>query len=177
VNRRTRVFSFVAALLAATVIAACADEATAPSTPSFALAGTRRPPTITRCRQFYATTSAWIGPEGGSLKAGGHTLNVPRGALSAPTFITMEAPSGNVGHVVFSPEGLTFDPNYPAHLVMSYLNCSVAPDATQQVAYTSASLNILQTQPSISDPATLTVDAKLTHFSDYVILSTYAVAY
>jgi hypothetical protein len=176
VNRRTRVFSFVAALLAATVIAACSDEATAPNTPAFAVAGTR-PPTITRCNQPYGATSGWVGPQGGRLKAGGHTLYVPAGALSAPTFITMETPSGNISHVVFGPEGLKFNSNYPAHLVMGYQNCQVTPDATQQVAYTSASLNILETQPSVSDPATLTVDAKLTHFSDYVILSTYAVAY
>jgi hypothetical protein len=176
VNRRTRVFSIVAGVLAATLIAACSDEATAPSRPALAVAGTR-PPTITRCTQPYAATSGWIGPQGGRLKAGGHTLYVPVGALSAPTFITMETPSGNISHVVFGPEGLTFNSNYPAHLVMSYQNCLVAPDATQQVAYTSASLSILETQPSVSDPATLTVDAKLTHFSDYVILSTYAVAY
>jgi hypothetical protein len=176
VNRRTRVFSFVAGLLAATVIAACSDEATAPSTPALAVAGTRTS-TITRCDQPYGATSGWIGPQGGRLKAGGHTLYVPTGALSAPTFITMETPSGDIGHVVFGPEGLTFKKSYPAHLVMSYQNCSVPPDAIQQVAYTSASLKILETQPSVSDPATLTVDAKLTHFSDYVILSTYAVAY
>ena len=175
-NRRTRVISIVACLLAATLIASCSDEATAPSTPAFALAGTRSP-TITRCDQPYGATSGWIGPKGGRLKAGGHVLNVPMGALSAPTFITMETPSGNIGHVVFGPEGLTFDKRYPAHLVMSYQNCLVAPDATQLVAYTSQSLKILETQPSVSDPATQTVDAKLIHFSDYVILSTYAVAY
>jgi hypothetical protein len=176
VNRRTRVFSFVAGLLAATLIAACSDEATAPTTPALAVAGTRTA-TITRCDQPYGATSGWIGPKGGRLKAGGHTLYVPQGALSAPTFITMETPSGNIGHVVFGPDGLTFNKDYPAHLVMSYQNCLVAPDATQQVAYTSETLKILETQPSVSDPITLTVDAKLTHFSDYVILSTYAVAY
>jgi hypothetical protein len=177
VNRRTRVFSIVAGVLAATLIAACSDEATAPSTPALAVAGTRRLPVLTRCRQSYSATSAWIGPEGGRLNAGGHTLNVPAGALSAPTFITMETPFGNVGHVVFSPEALTFNPGYPAHLVMSYQNCLVTPDATQLVAYTTASLNVVETQPSVSDPVSLTVDAKLFHFSDYVILSTYAVAY
>ena len=175
-KRRTRIFSIVAGVLAAGVMAACADEATAPSKPALAVAGTR-PPTVTRCSQPYGLTSGWIGPQGGRLKAGGHMLIVPVGSLSAPTFITMEAPSGSVGHVVFGPEGLTFNTTAPAHLVMSYQNCLVTPDAIQKVAYTSASLQILETQPSVSDPVTMTVDAKLTHFSDYVILSTYAVAY
>ncbi|HMH57374.1 MAG TPA: hypothetical protein VK535_14045 [Gemmatimonadales bacterium] len=176
-NRRTRVFSIVAGVLAATLIAACSDEATAPSAPALAVAGTTRPPTITPCTQPYGAASVWIGPNGGRVKAGGHILNVPAGALKAATLITMETPSGNIGHVVFGPEGLTFNSDYPAHLVMGYQNCVVAPNAIQQVAYTSATLNILETQPSVSDPATLTVDAKLTHFSDYVIVSTYAVAY
>jgi hypothetical protein len=177
VNRRTRVFSIVAGVLAATLIAACSDEATAPSAPALAVAGTTRPPAITRCNQPYGLTAAWIGPLGGRLKAGGHTLFVPAGALLVPTFITMETPSGNVGHVVFSPEGLTFNKTYPPHLVMSYQNCQVTPDATQQVAYTTESLKVLETQPSVTDPVNQTVDAKLFHFSDYVILSTYAVAY
>jgi hypothetical protein len=176
VNRRTRVFSIVAGVLAATLIAACSDEATAPSAPALAMAGTW-PATITPCTQPYGASSVWIGPKGGRVKAGGHILNIPAGALNAPTLITMETPSGNVGHVVFGPEGLTFNNDYPAHLVMSYQNCVVTPNAIQQVAYTSATLKILETQPSVSDPATLTVDAKLTHFSDYVIVSTYAVAY
>jgi hypothetical protein len=176
VKRRTRIFSIIAGVLAATVIAGCSDEATAPSKPALAVAGTR-PPSVTRCTQPYGASSGWIGPQGGRLKAGGHTLLVPVGALSAPTFITMETPSGTVGHVVFGPEGLTFNPNSPPHLVMSYQNCLVPPDATQKVAYTTTTLQILETQPSVSDPCTQTVDAKLTHFSDYVILSTYAVAY
>jgi hypothetical protein len=176
VKRRTRIFSIIAGVLTASVIAACSDEATAPSKPSLTVAGTR-PPTVTHCSQPYGLTSGWVGPQGGRLKAGWHTLLVPAGALSAPTFITMEAPSGTNSHVVFGPEGLKFNPLTPAHLVMSYQNCLVTPDAIQKVAYTSASLQILETQPSVSDPVTLTVDAKLTHFSDYVILSTYAVAY
>jgi hypothetical protein len=176
VNRRTRFFAFVAGLLAATFIAACSDEATAPSTPALAVAGAW-PPTITICNQPYGATSGWIGPQGGRLKAGGNYLNVPAGALSASTFITMEAPSGNISHVVLGPEGLTFNKNYPAHLVMSYQDCSMTPEVVPQVAYVSGSLKILETQPSASDRSTLTVDAKLTHFSDYVIVSTYAVAY
>src|SRR5580765_8419862 len=52
VNRRTRIFSIVAGVLAGTLIVACFDEATAPSTPALAVAGTR-PPTITRCTQPY----------------------------------------------------------------------------------------------------------------------------
>jgi hypothetical protein len=176
VNRPTRVLSIVAILLAAAFVGACSDEATAPSTPALAVASTR-PTTITRCSQPYGATSGWIGPKGGRLKAGGHFLNVPAGALSAPTFITMETPSGDIGHVVFGPEGLTFNRNYPAHLVMSYQDCSLTPGTVLEVGYVSQSLILLEKQPTASDPSTLTVDAKLTHFSDYVILSTYAVAY
>jgi hypothetical protein len=176
VKRPTRLLSIVAGLLAAAFVAGCSDEATGPSTPALAVAGAL-PVTITRCSQPYGATSGWIGPKGGRLKAGGHYLNVPAGALSAPTFITMETPAGDIGHVVFGPEGLTFNRNYPVHLVMSYQDCSLTPGTVLEVGYVSESLMLLEKQPSASDPTTLTVDARLTHFSDYVILSTYAVAY
>lgn len=174
-NRLTRLFPIAGVLFGAAFTFACSDQPTAPSTPAFAVT---RPRTLTRCQQQpYAATSAWIGPKGGWLKAGGHGLYVPPGALDQLRLLTMEVPSDNIGHVVFGPEGLIFNSASPAHLIMSYQNCWVTPDAVQQVAYASESLKILETQPSVNDPLTMTVDAKLTHFSDYVLLSTYAVAY
>jgi hypothetical protein len=111
------------------------------------------------------------------LKAGKHVLKVPVGALSRPTFITMEAPYSRTNRVVFGPEGLTFNKRYPAHLVMSYQNCNVSPEAEQQIAYVNESLGIVEITPSQTSPQTLTVEARLSHFSDYVLMSTYAVAY
>jgi hypothetical protein len=121
--------------------------------------------------------SAWIGPKGGILRAGRHYLKVPPNALNARTHITMEVPSGSLNRVVFQPEGLVFNRAALPHLVMSYSNCSVVPGFEQKVAYVNESLRILETPPSVSDPQSSTVDARLSHFSEYVLLSTYAVVY
>jgi hypothetical protein len=144
VKRPTRLLSIVAGLLAAAFVAGCSDEATGPSTPALAVAGALPTTTITHCSQPDGATSGWIGSKGGRLKAGGHYLSVPAGALSAPTFITMETPSGDIGHVVFTPEGLTFNRNYPAHLVMSYQDCSLTPGTVLEVGYVSQSLMLLE---------------------------------
>src|SRR6266550_1843318 len=67
----------------------------------------------------YTSATETIGPDGGSLSAGPHTLVIPPGALSAPTTITMTAPRGlGVNAVKFAPEGLRFAT--PATLTMSY---------------------------------------------------------
>lgn len=176
-NRLVRILPIALGLFGAVLIFACSNDTTAPRAPELAVVGPG-PGEFTRCKpQPYASNAAWIGPKGGKLRTGNQVLYVPAGALSTPTWITMETPSGNINRVVFGPEGLTFNPSYPAHLVMSYQNCSFAPAAEQKVAYVSPSLRIIETTPSENDPITLTVDAKLTHFSDYVLLSTYAVAY
>jgi hypothetical protein len=133
---------------------------------------------FTACKpQPYAVASAWIGPKGGILRAGKHYLKVPPGALNTSTRITMESPTGYLNRVVFQPEGLVFNRAASPHLVMSYTNCSVGPNAEQKVAYVNESLQILETPPSVSDPLSSTVDARLSHFSEYVLLSTYAVVY
>jgi hypothetical protein len=175
VNRLTRLFPIAAGLFSVALIFACSNEVVAPDTPSFAQAGTTTP---TYCSpQPYAVSSGWIGPKGGILKAGKHVLKVPARALSRATFITMESPYSQTNRVVFGPEGLTFNERYPAHLVMSYQNCQVSPVAEQQIAYINESLGIVEITPSQTSPQTLTVEARLSHFSDYVLMSTYAVAY
>lgn len=176
--RFNRVCSIVASVLTAALFVAC-SEAIGPEDPQFA----RGRPEVeggvfTRCtRQPYAKAGAWIGPSGGIIKAGRHVLYVPAGALAEAAWITMETPSGSLNRVVFGPDGLTFDPRYPAHLVMNYQNCDVSPDAGQVVALVNGSLNVLEVTASKDNQADRTVDAKLLHFSDYVLLSTYAVVY
>jgi hypothetical protein len=178
VNRLVRILPIAASLIGAILIVGCADEFTAPSEPSFAeIRQESTPPIFTPCRaQAETTAAAWIGPKGGILKAGKHTLKVPPGALSTPVWITMVAPSSSINRIVFSPSGLTFNSAYPAYLVMSYANCAVAPGSEQQIVHINDRYQVIETAPSQTDPATLTVHGKLLHFSDYA-LSTYAVVY
>lgn len=161
------------------LILACGGDITTPGGPEFGRARTESTGAFTRCRpEPYASSAAWIGPQGGTLRTGRHVLKVPAGALSAATLITMESPSDTMNYVVFGPEGLTFHARYSPHLVMSYKNCSAPPGTRQQVVYVNDSLSvILETPSSATDTLTQTVDAKLAHFSKYVLRSTYAVAY
>src|SRR5438093_11373083 len=84
----------------------------------------------------YASSTATIGVAGGSISAGPHTLVIPPGALTAPTAITMTAPTGlGVNAVKFQPEGLRF--TAPAALSMSYANCSLLGKLLpKRIAYT-----------------------------------------
>jgi hypothetical protein len=178
VNRLTRLFSIAVGLFGGSLIFGCTDELTAPNGPAFAVAPSEPVIVFTTCNpQPYAVASAWIGPKGGILRAGKHYLKVPPGALNTSTRITMEVPSGSLNRVVFQPEGLVFNSGASPHLVMSYSDCQVRRQAEQKVGYVNESLTILETPPSVSDPLSSTVDARLSHFSEYVLVSTYAVAY
>jgi hypothetical protein len=178
VKQLIRLLPMTAGLIGIALIIACtSDEIMGANAgnPAFAEVGAT---TTTPCSpQPDASSSGWIGPRGGRLKAGKHTLWIPAGALKNPTFITMYAPSSTVNQVVFSPDGLVFDSKYPAQLVMSYQNCFVSPAAEQQVAYVNELFQVIEFTPSQTDPQTLTVKAWLKHFSTYALMSTYAVAY
>ena len=106
-----------------------------------------------------------IGPKGGKLVLGNHTLVVPRGALSADVTITGEVITGWVNSVRLSPEGLTFAT--PATLQLSYANCSQGVK-DKKVAYTDEALNILEVKTSRDDKRS-TVSADLGHFSRYAV--------
>src|SRR6266850_2838565 len=98
----------------------------------------------------YAKDVETIGPYGGTLQAGPHTLVIPPGALSAGVVITMDAPVGTARSVRLMPEGLQFNPGTRAVLSLSYQNCrSLLPIFRKKVAYTDNLLNILQLLPSI----------------------------
>jgi hypothetical protein len=176
VNRLTRLPPLAAGLFGAAFIFACSDPLTAPDQPEFGVAGV--PAAFTSCRpQPRAVSSAWIGHKGGALKTGGHVFTVPAGALRTRTLITMEAPSDTINRVVFSPEGLTFAAGHSPHLVMSFRNCSMRARAKQQIAYVNNALQVVEVTASVSDTVGLSVDGTLNHFSEYALLSSYAVAY
>ena len=125
--------SLIALVVAGVGIAACVDSATSPATK---FSPSVRGPEMTRIRATdslmnvtdvtYSDTglvlkrltpldsdisvSAVIGPNGGSIKineAGGK-IDIPAGALSAPTTITMTALAGPNVAYEFQPHGITF---------------------------------------------------------------------
>lgn len=133
------------------------------------LLGSDLPTGLLQCAPLpYDSTSQTVGPDGGIIHTGPHTLVVPAGALAEPTTITAVVTPGSVNAVRFGPDGLRFE--QPAALTMSYANCdllgSVLP---KRIAYTSSVYEILDYLPSTDDLLGRQVTAQLQHFSDYAV--------
>jgi hypothetical protein len=168
-----------AALVAAAVVLAlsCADQSPVGVAPRAPMPAARRAdllgldvrvPLLTCTPLPSVTVTQTIGPDGGTLQVGPHTLSIPPGALDLPVSITATAPSDTVNRIVFQPQGLTF--RQPATLTMSYANCSVLGVwLPEQIVYTTDALQILEYLHSWDDVWSQTATAPLTHFSDYAI--------
>lgn len=118
--------------------------------------------------QPYARATAVIGPAGGTLRIGGHTLVVPRGALTRSVVITGEAPVGVVASVSFEPHGLQFARS--ASLTLDYSSCPAGRlRLLKRVAYTDDNLNILSYLLSRDDLLRMRVTGDLDHFSRYAV--------
>jgi hypothetical protein len=118
----------------------------------------------------YASAARTIGPEGGTVAVGPHTLTVLAGALDQPVLITAEAPVGTVNSVQLLPEGLRFAAGKPARLTLSYANCPVVARALpKRIAYTTDLLEILSYLLSVDDLSHRTVTGSLDHFSRYAV--------
>lgn len=143
----------------------------APQAPEASLLGSLLGPTgLLKCSSLpYARSTATIGPLGGSISAGPHTLVIPPGALLSPTSITMTVPTGlGVNAVKFQPEGLRF--LAPAVLSMSYSNCSLLGYVLpKRIAYTDDNLHVLSYLLSLDNLLSNRVTGKVNHFSDYVV--------
>ena len=177
--KRTPVLS-VLVLAGALSLASCSslEEPTAPGdeAPSALLAGngllgTSLGSGLLACNPLpYAADSATIGPAGGTLTVGPHTLPIPAGALATPVIITADAPVGTVNSVRFGPEGLQFAAGQHATLTLSYANCPLLGSLLpKRIAYTTDLLSILSYVISVDDLVHRRVSGSLEHFSRYAV--------
>lgn len=112
--------------------------------------------------------SAWVGPLGGVIQVGPHTLSVPAGALDHSVLISAYAPSDKYNRVEFQPEGLQFKKS--TSLTMSYANCNLLGILLpKHIAYVDDDLNILYLLQSLDNIGAQKVTGQVNHFSDYVI--------
>ena len=165
-----KVTKLLAALLGAAAVAmlSCGEPAPlAPRAPNPLLG--LGPTGLLRCSPLAAdSVTQTIGPDGGTLYVGPHSLMVPAGALDAPVSITAVAPSDTVNQVRFQPAGLSFQ--RPASLSMSYANCDLLGSLLpKRIAYTTDLLVILDYLPSIDNLLAQRVRGQLQHFSTYAI--------
>jgi hypothetical protein len=121
---------------------------------------------LTCSAQPYAVTTQSIGPNGGVLKVGSHSLQIPGNALSSTVLITAEQISGSTNSVRFSPEGLQFQK--PATLTMSYQNCALVL-LQKKIVFTSEKLKILEVLGSLDLFRSKSVTAPIDHFSRYAV--------
>jgi hypothetical protein len=123
---------------------------------------------LLRCApKDYSADAAIVGPNGGTLTAGGHQLVIPKGALDHEELITMEAPTSSLVDVRFEPHGLTFQ--RPAELKLSYKGCIRPTSADLLVAYLGQGEQVLELPPSVDVKSGDEVDADIGHFSRYAI--------
>jgi len=127
--------------------------------------------TLLRCTPLPpAHASAVIGPGGGTLTVGPHTLVVPPGALSYSVAMTADAPRDTVNSIRFEPQGLQFVAGHPARLTMSYANCPLLGRLLpKRIAYTTDRLRILEILVSLDNGLLQKVSADVNHFSRYAI--------
>jgi hypothetical protein len=139
--------------------------------PSTLLSGTSIGSGLLACDPLpYASASATIGTQGGTLVIGPHKLTVPAGALAGPVVISGEAPVGTVNSVKLQPEGLQFAAGKPAKLTLSYANCPLLGSLLpKRIAYTTDLLGILSYVLSLDDLLGRKVTGSLEHFSRYAV--------
>ena len=133
------------------------------------LGGLLRPTGLLRCEPLpEARATRTIGPEGGVIQVGPHSLWIPPGALKEQVTISAYAPSDDVNAIQFSPSGLEFEQS--AWLTMSYANCNLLGRLLpKRIAYTTNLLDILYYILSIDNLFSKQVYGKVDHFSKYAV--------
>ena len=114
----------------------------------------------------YGSVTRTIGPAGGIIAIGPHSLAIPPYALSGNTTITATAPAGRHLRIDFEPEGLRFA--RPTALTMSYRACE-NPPVLPRVVYVDDQLRLLEILPTLNSLFTRSVTAKVNHFSGYML--------
>lgn len=126
------------------------------------------PPPLFSCKggKEYVSGAKVIGPAGGTVVFGPHSLIVPAGALSTPTPITAATLHGDTLAVTFGPSGLQF--KQPATLVLSYQHCTVKPTDTLSIVLVNNQMTeMIQMVPSRDKKLKQAVEGLIQHFSVY----------
>jgi hypothetical protein len=181
---KRRFTSLVALAFAAVVLTSCADDhlPTTPAAPSpdpsligdvlggvtGTVGGLVNRLGLVSCNvQTTHTASAEIGPLGGVLRVGPHSLTVPPYALRERVRISAVADKGQHVQIKFEPQGLTF--RRPTLLTMSYSECSLLSPTRLRIVYVNDGLQILEVLPTLTSVLTRSAYAPVDHFSRYML--------
>jgi hypothetical protein len=127
------------------------------------------PSALLRCDPLqYAGDAKVIGPDGGDINLGRHTLRVPRGALPWDAVITVETPTSLEVGIQLSPSGIGFAEKLI--LEIDYTHCTVSDTLPPlRGAWVSDSGAVLEFPPSVDDRANGVLRVELDHFSKYAV--------
>jgi len=124
---------------------------------------------VSKCRPLaHLTVHRVIGPAGGTLAIGPHTLTIPPGALSRDVNIRAKIGGKSVNVIELKPDWLEFEA--PAVLTMSYANCDrEGSTSALTIAVVDNTLGIVDYVSSSDDAATQTVTGTIPDFSNYAV--------
>jgi hypothetical protein len=132
------------------------------------LSNSRGKPDFLRCDPLQnASDTRVIGPAGGQLNIGPHTLTIPAGALAAPTVISGQMPTSAVASVQLSPHGLNFA--VPATLELDFRHCQRVAGRPETVVYVDEAGNALEWP--VTAVRGQRASATIWHFSQYAMSS------
>lgn len=169
----------VAALLAFTVIGSCADAPTAPSRLEPAAADTSSlfglfPRPLSCPTSTTETTTQVLDGLGGVLSVAGTTVQVPLGALLAPTRITLTVPASNYMEIDVSVEGAEhFIFELPITVTVSYARCNL--NLFERLLpfdvwhWDPETRRLLELMPSVDNKLTRAITFTTPHLSGYII--------
>jgi hypothetical protein len=195
--RRSRILSFLSAMLVGLAMISCSDQSTPvestremspeeveaqqllgsliglveTTTETLLNTTTGLLGSVLACPNYrHYETQQTVGPYGGYIQAGPASLYIPPGALDRYVTITATVPVDNrATYVQLEPHGLVFE--RPTALTMSYSNCGLLASTPKQIVYIdeNKNLQILEALPSIDDYWRRKVTGKLDHFSSYAV--------
>jgi hypothetical protein len=121
---------------------------------------------LTCQEQRYDVTYQTIGPRGGTIRVGEHSLVIPKNALRRNVRIKAEQMRGPTNSVRFSPEGLQFEKQ--ATLALNYQNCQNV-EVPKTVVYTTERFEVLEILRSLDLLRLRIITAPIDHFSRYAV--------
>jgi hypothetical protein len=172
----------VIGILALAVGASCSDGPTAPSKlepgtvsdSSAKLLGLFGPRPLYCPNSAEQSTTAILGPLGGTLSVAGTSVLVPLGALLDPVKITLTIPPSNYAEIDVTVEGTEhFIFQLPITVTVSYAHCSLG--LLQRLLPLSvwhwepSTRKFLERMPSLDNKLTRTITFTTPHLSGYII--------
>jgi hypothetical protein len=114
-----------------------------------------------------AYASRRIGAKGGRVTLGGHTIDIPAGALASDVEISMSVRPGPFMELEFAPHGLKF--KKPVEITFNYGHCTVPANAPLDVVFVENGWRILENMPSSDVRGKKKMSTLTDHFSGYMM--------